>query len=105
MLWEEHRVRVFENRVLRRTFRPKRDEETGSWRRLRNGELHNMNSSPSIIRMIKSRMVRLAGHVARVGEKRNAYRLLVITPEGKRPLRRPKHWSMDNIKTNFGMPE
>jgi hypothetical protein len=65
---------VFENRVLRRIFGPKRDEVTGDWRKPRNGELHNLYSSPNIIRMIKSRRMRWTGHVARMGEKRNAYR-------------------------------
>jgi hypothetical protein len=71
------RLRVFENRVLRRIFGPKGDEVTGGWRKLHNEELHNLYSSPSIIRMIKSRRVRWAGHVARMGEKRNACRILV----------------------------
>jgi hypothetical protein len=76
-LREEHRLRVFENRVLRRIFGPKRDEVTGEWRKLHNKELHDLYSSPSIIRIIKSRRMRWAGHVARMGEKRKAYRLLV----------------------------
>jgi hypothetical protein len=76
-LREEHSLRVFENRVLRRTCGPKRDEVTGEWRKLRNGELHNLYSSPGIIRQIKSRRMRWAGHVARMGEGRNVYRVLV----------------------------
>jgi hypothetical protein len=76
-LREEHRLRVFENRVLRRIFGAKRDEETGEWRKLHNGELRDLCSSPSIIRIMKSRRMRWAGHVARMWEKRNAYRLLV----------------------------
>jgi hypothetical protein len=72
-LREEHRLRVFENRVLRRIFGPKRDEVTGEWRKLDNKELHDLYSSRSIIRIIKSRNMRWAGHVARMGEKRNAY--------------------------------
>jgi hypothetical protein len=80
-LRKEHRLRVFENRVLRRTFGQKRDEVTGGWRKLRNEELHNLYSSPSIIRMIKSRTIRWAGHVARMGEKRNTYKILVGKPE------------------------
>jgi hypothetical protein len=68
---EEHKLRVFENRVLRRIFLPKRDGVTGGWRKLYNEELHNLYSSPSIIRIIKSRRMRWAGHVARMGEKRN----------------------------------
>jgi hypothetical protein len=74
---ETHTLRVFENRVLRRIFGPKRDEVTGEWRKLHNEELRDLYSSPSIIRIIKSRRMRWAGHVARMGEKRNAYRLLV----------------------------
>jgi hypothetical protein len=77
---------VFEDRVLRRIFGPKRDEVTGEWRKLHNEELRDLYSLLSIIRMIKSRRMRWAGHVARMGEKRNAYRLLVGKPEGKRPL-------------------
>jgi hypothetical protein len=73
-LREEHRLRVFENRVLRRIFGPKRDEVMGDWRKLHNEELHNLYSSPN--RMIKSRRIRWTGHVARMGEKRNAYRIL-----------------------------
>jgi hypothetical protein len=80
---------MFENKVLRRIFVPKRDEATGRWRKLHNEELGDLYSSPSIIRIIKSRTMRWAGHVARTGEKRNAYRLLVGKPEGKRPLGRP----------------
>jgi hypothetical protein len=73
---EEHRLRVFENRVLKRIFGRKRDEVTGEWRKLHNEELHDLYSSPSIIRITKSRRMRLAGHVARMEENRNAYRLL-----------------------------
>jgi hypothetical protein len=76
-LREEHRLRVFENRVLRRIFGPKRDDVTGDWRKLHNEELHNLYSSPNIIRMIKSRRMRWAGHLARMGVTRNAYRILV----------------------------
>jgi hypothetical protein len=72
-LREEHRLRLFENRVLRRTFEPKRDEMTGEWRKLHNKELRDLYSSPSIIRIIKLWRMRWAGHVARMGEKRNAY--------------------------------
>jgi hypothetical protein len=75
-LREKHRLRVFQNRVLKRIFGPKRDEVTGEWRKLHNEELRDLYSSPSIIRMIKSRGMRWAGHVARMEEKRNAYRLL-----------------------------
>jgi hypothetical protein len=89
---------VFENRVLRKIFGPKRDGVTGGWRKLHNEELHNLYSSPCIIRIIKSRMVRWAGHVARMGEKRNVYRLLIGKPEGKKPLGRPRRRWIDNIK-------
>jgi hypothetical protein len=75
-----------EIRVLRRIFGPKRDEMTGEWRKLHNKELHDLYSSPSIIRIIKSRRMRWAGHVARMGKQRNAYRLLVGKPKGKLPL-------------------
>jgi hypothetical protein len=100
-LREEHRLKVFENRVLRRIFGPRRDEVMGDWRKLHN-ELHNLYSSPNIIRMFKYRRMRWAGHVARMGETRNAYRILVGKPEGKRPLGRPKHRWMDNIKMDLG---
>jgi hypothetical protein len=80
---------VFENRVLRRIFGPKRDHVTEDWRKLHNDELHNFYSSPNIIRMIKVRRLRFAGFVARMGETRNAYRILVGKPEGKRQLEKP----------------
>jgi hypothetical protein len=79
---EEHKLRVFLDRVLRRIFVPKRDGVTGGWRNLYNEELQNLYSSPSIIRIIRWRRMRWAGHVARMGEKRNVYRLLVGKPEG-----------------------
>jgi hypothetical protein len=100
-LREEHELRVFENRLLKRTFVPKRVGVMGGWRKLHNEELHNMYSSPSIIRIMKSRRMRWAGHVARMGEKRNVYRLLVGKPEVKRPLGRPKLKSIDNIKKDL----
>jgi hypothetical protein len=99
--WEEHKLRVFENRVLRRIFGPKRDGVTGGWRKLHNKKLHNLYFSPSIIRIIKSRRMRWAGHVARMGEKRNVYRLLVGKSERKRPLGRPRHRWIDNIKMDL----
>jgi hypothetical protein len=92
---------VFENRVLRRVFGPKRDEVTGEWRRLHNKELDDLYSSPNIIRVIKSRRMRWAGHVACMGEKRGAYRILVGRPEGRRPLGRPRHRWKDNIKMDL----
>jgi hypothetical protein len=98
---EEHKPRVFENRVRRRIFGPKMDGVTGRWRKLHNEELHNLYSSQSIIRIIKSRRMRWAGHVARMGEKRNVHRLLVGKPEGKRPLGRPRRGWIDNIKMDL----
>jgi hypothetical protein len=96
-LKEEHRLRVSENRVLRKIFGPKR-EENGSWRKLHNDELHNLYSSPNIVRVIKSRRMRWAGHVARMGEGRGVYRVLVGKPESERPLGRPRRRWEDNIK-------
>jgi hypothetical protein len=87
-LREEHRLRVFENRVLKRIFGLKRDEVTVEWRKLHNEELRDLYSSPSISRIIKSRRMRWVGHVGRMGEKRIAYRLVVGKPEGRRPLGR-----------------
>jgi hypothetical protein len=92
---------VFENRVLRRIFGPRRDEVTGDWRKLHNEEIHNLNSSPNIIRMINSRRMRWAGRVARMGAKRNANRILVGRPEGKRPLGRPRRRRVYNIKIDL----
>jgi hypothetical protein len=74
---------------------------TGGWRQLHNEELHNLYPSPSIIRIIKSRKIRWAGHVARMREKRNVYRLLVVKAKGKRPLGRPRHRWMDNLKMDI----
>jgi hypothetical protein len=99
-LGEEHRLRVFENRVLRKIFGPKREED-GSWRKLHNDELHNLYSSPNIVREIKSRRIRWAGHVAHMGDGRGAYRVLVGRPEGKTPLGRPRHMWEDNIKMDL----
>jgi hypothetical protein len=94
-------VRVFENRVPRIIFGPRRDEVTGHWRKLHNEELHNLYSSPNIIRLVKSRRMRWAGHVARMGETRNAYRILVGKSEEKRPLGRPRRRWVDNSKMDF----
>jgi hypothetical protein len=89
-LREERKLRVFENMVLRRIFGPSRDEVMGDWRRLHNEELNDLYSSPNIVQVIKSRRMRLAGHVARMGEERGVYRVLVGKAEGKRPLGRPR---------------
>jgi hypothetical protein len=94
-------LRVFENRVLRRIFGPKRVEVTGEWRKLHNEELHNLYSSPVIIRQVKSRRMRLAGHVARMGEDRKVYKVLVGTPEGRRPLGRPRRRWEDGIRMDL----
>jgi hypothetical protein len=99
-LKEEHRLRVFENRVLRKIFGPKREED-GSWRKLHNGELHNLYSSPIIFRVIKSRRMRWAGHGARMGEGTGVYRVLVGRPECKRPPGRPRRRWEDNIKMDL----
>jgi hypothetical protein len=88
-------------RVLRRILGPKRNGVTGGWRKLHNEELLNLYSSPGIIRIINSRRMRWAGYVARIGEKRNVYRLLVGKPEGKRPLGRPRRRWTDNIKMDL----
>jgi hypothetical protein len=100
-LREEHTLRVFENRVLRRIFEPKRDEVTGGWRKLHNEELRGLYSSPGIVRVIKARRMRWAGHVARMGEVRGAYNILVGRPEGRRPLGRPRRRWVDNIRMDL----
>jgi hypothetical protein len=92
---------VFENRVLRKIFGPKRDEMTGGWRKLHNEELHGLYSSPSVVRMIKARRMRWAGHVALMGEGRGAYNILVGKPEERRPLGRPRRRWEDNIKMDL----
>jgi hypothetical protein len=92
---------MFENRVLRKIFGRKRDEVTGEWRKLQNEELRDLYSSRSIIRIIKPRNMRWAGHVARMGVKRNTYRLLMGNAEVKRPLRRPRHRWEDNIRMDL----
>ena len=87
--------------LLRRIFGPRRDEVTGEWRRLQNEELNDLYSSPNIVRVIKSRRMRWAGHVARMGEERVAYRALVGKREGKRPLGRPRRRWVDNIRMDL----
>jgi hypothetical protein len=91
-------LRVSENRALRRIFGLKSDEVIGGWRKLHKEDVHNLHSLPSIIRMIRSRRMRWAGHVAQIGAKRNAYSILVGKPEEKRPLGRPRLWWVDTIK-------
>ena len=97
----ERRLRVFENRVLRRAFGPKRDEVTREWRKLHNERLRDLYSLPNIVRVVKSRRMRWAWHVARMGEGRGVHRILVGKPEGKRPLGRPRHTWEDNIKNGW----
>ena len=100
ILREEHRLRVFENRVLRRIFGPRRDGVTGEWRKLYE-ELNDLYSSPNIVRMIKSRRMGWAGHVARMEKGRGVHKVLVGKPEGKRPLGRPRRRWEDNIKMDL----
>ena len=92
---------MFENKVLRRIFGPRRDEVTGDWRRLHNEEINVLYCSPNIVRVIKSRRMRWAGRVARMGEERGVYRVLVRKPEGKRPLGRPRRSWVDNIRMDL----
>jgi hypothetical protein len=101
-LREEHRLRVFENRVLRRIYGLKRDEVMGEWRKLHSGKLHNLYSLPNISRQIKSRRMRWAGHVTCMGEERKVYNILVGKPEGKRPLERLRHRWTDGIRMDLG---
>ena len=100
-LREERKLRVFENMVLRRIFGPRRDEVTVEWRRFHNEELNDLYSSSNIVRVIKSRRMRWAGHGARMGEERGAYRVLVWKPKRKRPLGRPRRRWVDNIRMDL----
>ena len=95
---KERRLRVSENRVLRRIFGSRRDEVTGEWRKLHNEELNDLYPSQNIVRVIKSRRIRWAGHVVRMGERGGVYRFLVGKPERMRPLVRPRRRWEDNIK-------
>jgi hypothetical protein len=101
ILRKECRLRVFQNRVLRRIFGPKRNEITREWRRLSNKQLYALYSSPDIIRITKSRRLRWAGHVARLRVMRGTYRVLVGKSEGRRPLQRPRRRWQDNIKMDL----
>ena len=92
---------MFENRVLRRVFGPKRDEVTGEWRKLHNHELSDLYSLPNIVRVVKSRRMKWTGHVAHMGKGRDVHRVLVGKPEGKRSLGRPRCRWEDNIKMDL----
>jgi hypothetical protein len=100
-LREERRQRVFENRVLRGVYGPKRDEVTGEWRKLHNEELNDLYSLPNIVQVVKSRRMRWAGHVARMGEDRSVQKVLVGKPEGNSPLGRPRRRWENNIKMDL----
>jgi len=100
-LREERRLRVFENRVLRRVFGPERDKVTGEWRKLLNEELNDLYSIPNIVRVVKSRRMTWARHVALMGEDRGVHRVFVGKPEGKRPLGRPRRRWEDNIRMDL----
>jgi hypothetical protein len=97
----ERTLRLFENRVLRRVFEPKKDEVTGEWRKLHNEELNDLYFLSNIVRVVKSRRMRWAGHVARMGEERGVHRVLVGKPEGKRSLGRPRRRWEDKIKMDI----
>jgi len=100
-LREERKLRVFENRVLRKIFGPRRDEVMGEWWRMHNEELNDLYSSPNIVRVLKSRRMKWAGHLSHMGEERGLYRVLVGKPEGRRPLGRPRRRWVDNIKMDL----
>ncbi|KDR12742.1 hypothetical protein L798_12539 [Zootermopsis nevadensis] len=99
-LREEHRLQVFENRVLRRIFGPKREDD-GVWRKLHNDELKNLYSSPSIVRVIRSRRMRWVGHVMCMDGTRDVHQVLVWKPVGKRPLGRPRRRWEDNLRRDL----
>jgi len=100
-LREERRLKVFQNRVLRRVFGPKRHEVTVEWRKLHNEELRDLYSLPNIVRVVKSRRMRWAGHVARMVQERGVHKVLVGKPEGKRQLGNPRRRWEDNIKMDL----
>ena len=101
LMGEEHRLRVFEKRVLRRIFGPKRDGVTGEWRKLHNEELNDLYTSSNTVRVIKSRKMRWVGHVARMDKGRGVHKVLVGKPEWKRPLGRPRRRWEYNIKMDL----
>ena len=103
--WEEQSLKVFGNKILRKIFETKRDEITGEWWKLHSAELHVLCSPPNIIRNHKSTRLRWAGHVARMEQFRNAYRILAGKPEGKTPLGRLKHWWEGNIRPKVDLRE
>ena len=100
-LGEEQRLRVFENKVLRKIFGANKDQITGQWRKLLNTELHVLYSSPNIIVNFKSKRLTWPGHVPRMGESRNVYKILLGKPGGKKPIGRPRHKCEDNIKMDL----
>jgi len=100
-LREERKLRVSENMVLSKIFGPRKDEVTGEWRRLHNEELNDLYSSPNIVRVMESRRMRWAGHVARMGEERGVYRVLLGKSEGRRPLGRSRRRWVDNIRLDL----
>jgi hypothetical protein len=100
-LWEEHRLRAFSNRVLRRIFGPKRNEVTGEWGKLQDEEPNDLYSSSNIFQVIKSGRMRWTGLVARMGDRRGVYRIFVVKYQGKRPLGRTRHRWEDNIKLDL----
>ena len=100
-LQDKRKLRLMENMVLRRIFGPRRDEVKGEWRRLHNEELNDLYCSPNIVRVIKSRRMKWAGHVACMGEERGVYRVLVGKAEGKRPLGRPRRRCVYNIRMDL----
>jgi hypothetical protein len=101
VLREEHRLRLFGNSVLRKIFGQKKDQVTGEWRKLYDEKLHLLYSSPNIIRQIKSRSLRWAGHVTHMGEESRVYKVLVGKPEGKRPLGRPRRRWEDGMRLDL----
>jgi hypothetical protein len=100
-LREERKLRVFENRVLRRIFGPKRDNVAGEWKKLHNEERNKLYPSPNMVQVIKSRRMRWAGHVAPMGEGRGVYKVLVGKPEGRKTLGRPRRRWEDNIRMDL----